>query len=134
MKSKIDKEKTAQVNKSSGDKNVSSKKASSKDEIEGEDDDIDMDEKPLKKGSASKKGKPNDDEDDAEDVEDNWEKADEDDFDPDFEEFDIPKSKIKTGSTKGKGDDDDLGLDDDFKTLDLFDDGTGGDDDDDEDF
>ena len=55
-------------------------------------------------------------------MEDEWEKTD-DDFDPDFEEFDIPKSKIKTGpSIKGKGDDD-IDLDDDFKTLDLFNEG-----------
>ena len=49
-----------------------------------------------------------------------------DDYDPDFEEFDIPKSKIKKpGAKKGKGDDD-FELDDDFKDLDLFNDGGDG--------
>ena len=53
----------------------------------------------------------------------------EEEWDPDFEEFDIPKSKSKkTGTTSGtkkgaKGtEEDDLGLDDDFKDLDLFND------------
>ena len=66
----------------------------------------------------------------------------EEDWDPDFEEFDLPKSKGKkvsgggssagTGAKKGKGDDDDLGVDDEFKDLDLFNDR--GFDDDEEDF
>lgn len=65
-------------------------------------------------------------------VEDDWEKVEEDDFDPDFEEFDIPKSKGKKAGKKGK-EDDDLEGDDDFKSINLFDEG---DDlfDDDEDF
>jgi DNA-directed RNA polymerase subunit delta len=75
---------------------------------------------------------------------DDWDKPEEeDDWDPDFEEFDLPKSKGKKASTggssgssgakKGKGgDDDDLGLDDEFKDLDLFNDR--GFDDDEEDF
>jgi len=64
-----------------------------------------------------------------EDEVDEWEKVEEEEeWDPDFDEFDIPKSKTKksTGgntSKKSKGnDDDDLGLDDDFKDLDLFND------------
>ena len=69
---------------------------------------------------------------------DDWEKPEEeDDWDPDFDEFDVPKSKAKkTGAAKkpGKGDDDDFKLDDDFKDLGLDDLGGGGggfDDDDD---
>ena len=86
----------------------------------------------VSKKSSSKSA---DDDDDADEVEDDWEKTEDDDYDPDFEEFDIPKSKIKAGpSKKGKGDEDDLGLDDDFKTLDLFDDGAGLDDEEEEDF
>ena len=53
----------------------------------------------------------------------------EENWDPDFDEFDIPKSKTKKSgsasggtSKKGKGDDDDLGVDDDFKDMDLFND------------
>ena len=58
---------------------------------------------------------------------DDWDKPEEEDdsWDPDFEEFDLPKSKAKKssgGGKKGKGDDDDLGLDDDFKDMDLFND------------
>ena len=111
-----------------------------------DDDDIDDDDAledvaPVKKGKSSpgkKKSDPDgdrDDDDEVDEVEDDWEKTEEEDYDPDFEEFDIPKSKIKAGPLKkGKGDEDDIGLDDDFKTLDLFDDGAGLDDDDDEDF
>jgi sodium/potassium-transporting ATPase subunit alpha len=66
---------------------------------------------------------------------DDWNKADEEDsWDPDFDEFDIPKSKTKkaTGGAGKKGkDEDDLGLDDDFKEMDLFNDSDGFDDDDD---
>ena len=86
------------------------------------------------------------DDEDLDDEVDDWDKPEEeDDWDPDFEEFDLPKSKGKkvgggsSGSStgtgkKGKGgdDDDDLGLDDEFKDLDLFNDR--GFDDDEEDF
>jgi len=61
---------------------------------------------------------------------DDWEKVEEEEeWDPDFDEFDVPKSKTKKATTGGapkktaKGDDDDLGLDEDFKDLDLFGDG-----------
>ncbi|HRN57076.1 MAG TPA: hypothetical protein PLL71_11525, partial [Agriterribacter sp.] len=62
------------------------------------------------------------------------EKVDEEDsWDPDFDEFDIPKSRAKkAGGKKGKDDDDDLGIDDEFKDMGLFDDGGGYDDDDDD--
>ena len=59
---------------------------------------------------------------------DDWDKPEEEDtWDPDFEEFDIPKSKGKKSSAggtskKGGGEEDDLGLDEDFKEFDLFND------------
>jgi hypothetical protein len=59
-------------------------------------------------------------------VKDDWDKPEEEDsWDPDFEEFDIPKSKTKkaTGKKPSKSDDD---FDDDFKDLGLFDDDLGG--------
>ncbi|HEV2830425.1 MAG TPA: hypothetical protein VGW31_00470, partial [Hanamia sp.] len=58
-------------------------------------------------------------------------KNDDDDYDPDFEEFDIPKSKTKKPSSKKGKEDDDFEIDDDFKSLDLFDEGADLDDDDD---
>ena len=76
---------------------------------------------------ASKKGKDDEDDDDAadEDEVDDWEKPEEDDsWDPDFEEFDLPKSKAKKTSTSGKkagkGEDEDLPIDEEFKDMDLF--------------
>ncbi|HNP53694.1 MAG TPA: hypothetical protein PKK69_03735, partial [Ferruginibacter sp.] len=84
-----------------------------------------------------KKGDDDDDDDDDEEVEDDWEKPEEEDnWDPDFDEFDIPKSKGKKASgtgTKKAGDDDDFKIDDDFKDLGFFDDmgGDAGFDDDD---
>jgi len=86
--------------------------------------------------TASKKKVVDYDDDDLEDedeVDDDWGKADEEDdsWDPDFDEFDIPKSKTpkKAGKgKKGKEEDDDLGLDDD---LSLDDDDLFGDKDDD---
>ena len=71
-----------------------------------------------------------DDDDMGEEEVDEWEKVEEEEeWDPDFDEFDIPKSKTKksTGgntskkTTKGT-DEDDLGIDEEFKDLDLFND------------
>lgn len=126
--------------------------ANPKTEIDGDDEDLEQDDdddvkpssvKALKEGSKKKSG----DEDDEDDVDipdevDEWEKPEEEDsWDPDFEEFDVPKSKVKkstgkekTGGagTKKPAADDDLGVDDDFKEFDLFNDsGFDGDDDDD---
>ena len=61
---------------------------------------------------------------------DEWDKVEEDEeWDPDFDEFDIPRSKAKKGGAAVPGkktakgsDEDDLGLDDEFKNLDLFND------------
>ena len=93
---------------------------------------------PAKKGaktsSAKSKKKGDDDDDDDDDVAeedevDEWDKVEEDEeWDPDFDEFDIPRSKAKKGSTTaGKktakgGEEDELGLDDEYKNLDLFND------------
>ena len=77
-----------------------------------------------------KKSDEDDDDDDAEgeDEVDDWDKVEEEEeWDPDFDEFDIPKSKTKkaehrVGKKSAKADEDDLGLDDEFKNLDLFND------------
>ena len=69
-------------------------------------------------------------------MKDDWEKPEEDDdWDPDFDEFDIPKSKGKKapGAGKKKEEEDDFKLDEDFKEFDLFNDKPGGFDDDEED-
>lgn len=92
--------------------------------IEEEEDDM----KPLKSSKEptfSKSTKKITDEDDDDDeMEDDWTKIDEVDssWDPDFEEFDIPKSKNKTDELakkrKRKYDEDDaFSIDDDFKDL-----------------
>jgi len=119
----------------------SAKKESSKPkkQLEDDDDDDDLEEegdvKPAKKGAkaatSSKKGKDDDDDDDdgaEEDAVDDWDKVEEEEeWDPDFEEFDIPKSKGKkapgTAAKKGADDDEDFKIDDEFK--DMFDDGDG---------
>ena len=87
-------------------------------------------EKPSKSKKASKK---EDDDDDDVEVKDDWEKGEEaDNWDPDFDEFDVPKSKEKkAGTKKPSKDEDDFKVDDDFKEMGLFDD-MGGDDDDDD--
>ena len=74
-----------------------------------------------------------DDDDDDVDIKDDWEKGDEDDnWDPDFDEFDVPKSKgKKPGAKKSSKDDDDFKVEDEFKEMGLFNDL---DDDDDDDY
>lgn len=116
------------------------KKTSSKSKKELEDndeDDEDLDDDTVSPKSGVKnaaktsgkkgKGEDDDDDDDADDVDvvDDWDKPEEEEeWDPDFEEFDLPKSKVKKtgGVKKGKGDDDELGIDEEFKDLDLFND------------
>lgn len=128
MKSKIDKEKKTPAKTPVGEKNSAGSPRSKKksDDL----DDNDDDDKPVKKAvvKSGKKSKDDDDEIDdvnADDIEDEWEKPDEDDYDPDFEEFDIPKSKVKKAVPKKKGgNEDDFELDEDFKDLGLFDEGT----------
>jgi DNA-directed RNA polymerase subunit delta len=87
------------------------------------------------KGASSKKTSKSVNDDDDVEIEDDWEKADDDeDYDPDFEEFDIPKSKIKKPSAQKGKSDADLAQDEYLKRLDLFNDGTATDDTDDDDF
>lgn len=99
---------------------------------EDEDDDLDLDEpaaaaKGSKKAAGPAKNADDDEDDDLEDLEDDWNKEeDEEEWDPDFDEFDIPKSRggKEDGpllGKKGKGEefDDDFKLDDDFSDLDF---------------
>ena len=69
--------------------------------------------------------KAEDVDDDLEEVDDDWGKTEEaDNWDPDFEEFDMPKKSAKKPGRGKKGDeDDDLGLEDDLNLDDddLFD-------------
>lgn len=87
-------------------------------------DEDDLEEVP-KKGVS----KNSEDEDDDVEVEDDWEKAD-DELDPDFEEFDLPQSK-KGDSKKGE-EEDDIKIEDDEEFKDLFNEGSSFDDEDDE--
>ncbi len=62
---------------------------------------------------------------DLDDEVDEWNKVEEEEeWDPDFDEFDVPKSKSKKsapgGGTKKAGKEEELDLDEDFKDLDLF--------------
>jgi nucleolin len=79
------------------------------------------------KSAAKKKDVDEDDLEEEEEVNDDWEKTEEDaSWDPDFEEFDLPKkASKKPGKFKSGDEDDDFNLNDDFKDIDdddLFDD------------
>lgn len=127
------------VSKDAPNKPVSKPRKQLEDDEEDDLEDLEEEITP-KKGvkAAAKKSKADeedDDDDDAEDEVDDWDKPEEeDDWDPDFEEFDLPKSKGKksTGGAKKGKEDDDLGVDDEFKDMDLFNDR--GFDDEDDDF
>ena len=100
-----------------------------------EDDDLGEEEAPPKKSGKSSKEEDDDDDDDVED--DNWNKdeAEDEEWDPDFEEFDLPKSKGKKavgGAKKGAEEEEDFKVDDEFK--DLFNDGGNLDEDEEDDF
>ena len=145
MTTKSDNEKKAVAKQISTPAQDTSKKNNSKlakvDEDDEDEDDLESTAEPKKTNSRPKgsKKKTKDDEDDDDDeaeveVDDEWEKPEEGDaWDPDFDEFDVPKSKGKKAGTK-KTDEDDLKIDDDFKEFGLFDDmnGGGGFDDDDD--
>src|SRR6266496_4020036 len=113
MASKADKIKKTPGTNSVPSAKASEKKLSSKNrkEAEGENDDDDWDDE-------------DDDEDVAEAVDD-WEKVEEDEWDPDFEEFDVPKSKAKKAGKKGADEEDDFKVDEEFKDMDLFNEGGG---------
>ena len=77
--------------------------------------------------SKTKKGDDEDDDDlDLDEEVDDWNKVEEEEeWDPDFDEFDVPKSKSKksapsTGGAKKAAKEEDLDFDEDFKDLDLF--------------
>ena len=80
----------------------------------------------LKPISKKKVADEEDDLEEEEAVNDDWEKAEDDSWDPDFEEFDMPKkSANKAGKNKPSDEDDDFNLNDDLKDIDdddLFDD------------
>ena len=80
----------------------------------------------LKPISKKKVADEADDLEEEEAVNDDWEKAEDDSWDPDFEEFDMPKkSANKPGKNKPSDEDDDFNLNDDLKDIDdddLFDD------------
>ena len=120
-------------------KPTKSAKADEDDDLE--DDELDFDTPKAKKSAKGKttasKSKDDDDDDDAdEDVADDWEKVEEEEeWDPDFEEFDLPKSKGKKSPGKkptAVDEDEDFKIDDEFK--DIFNDSDAGFDDEDDDF
>ena len=130
MAAKPDKEKKSPGKTGSASLNESVKKPSPKPkkQLEEDDDDEPDDEietssvskKPGKAVASSKTKKDDDDDDGVEDGPDEWEKpAEEEEWDPDFEEFDVPKSKLKKADTGGKKarDDDFTFEDEDFKDL-----------------
>ena len=132
MASKSDKgKKPLGKTKTEAEESVKKPSSKSKKQMEEDDDDFDEDDETetpaAKKGktpvSSSKKETDDDDEDDPEeDVVDDWDKVEEEEnWDPDFEEFDVPKSKVKkTPGKKGADEEDDFKLDDEFKDMDLF--------------
>ena len=110
---------------------IAQAKKASKPKVEGDDDDLDDEEVAPKKSSKKSKTDEEDDDDDVDD--DNWDKEeDEEEWDPDFEEFDLPKSKKGKGGKGGDEDDFKIEEDDEFKDMDLFNDS--GFDDEEEDF
>jgi hypothetical protein len=129
MATKPDKEKKSPGKTGSASAKDSVKKTSSKPAKQTEEDDDDeLDdetETPVSKKSgkaASSKTKKGDDDDDdgEEDGPDEWEKPEEEEeWDPDFEEFDVPKSKVKKADSGGKKpvEDDFTFEDDEFKDL-----------------
>jgi DNA-directed RNA polymerase subunit delta len=141
MAAKSDKEKTPKKAATKAGAAIKKIVAKPKEQLEDDIDDIETDdEKPSKgKKMAAVKGKSDeegDDDSDVDEVEDTWNKPEDgDDWDPDFDEFDLPKSSAKkTGTTKksAKDDDDDFKIDDEFK--DLFDNKSSKFDDDDDDY
>ena len=89
-----------------GDKPTASKAKSSKEIGLEDDDDLedDLDQETPKKIAKGKSKKSSDDDDDDDiDVADDWEKPEEDeDWDKDFDEFDVSASKIKKAAGKKK--------------------------------
>lgn len=137
MASKPDKEKkpsgkTTTASGKDSEKNISSRPKKQMEEEDELEDTDEIETTPIsKKGGkaspVSKKGKVDDDDEAADDVVDDWDKVEEEEeWDPDFEEFDLPKSKGKKaggGAAGKKGiDEEDFKIDDEFKDLGLFND------------
>lgn len=99
---------------------------SPKKKTEDEDDDLDEEVAPKKGGK-----KAADDDDDIDDDDDfDGEEDDDDNWDPDFEEFDVPKSKKGKGKAEEEEDDDfKIEEEEDFSDMDPFTGGSGFDDD-----
>ncbi len=142
MAKSANKKSTGRATKAANEKEGKKPSPKSKKQLEEDGDELEDDEEPVAKSSSKKTSSKSDDDDtddDVEEVEDTWNKPEEEDsWDPDFDEFDIPKSKHKsTGASPKKGskkgdEDDDFKLDDDFKEFGLFNDKGGGLDDDDD--
>jgi len=123
MAAKSDKEKSSKkdaLQKSAGIKKSSAK---SKKTVEKDDFDLEDDKTKPKAGKISASALNKDDEDnniDDIEVDDSPIKAEDDeDWDPDFDEFDLPKSSKKTLPIKkgSRDSDDDFKVDDEFKDL-----------------
>ena len=130
MAAKPDKEKKSPGKTGSASAKESAKKASPKpgkqmeeDDDDGLDDEVDTTSVSRKAGKAvasTKTKKDDDDDDGVDDGPDEWEKPEEEEeWDPDFEEFDVPKSKVKKADTGGKKpvDDEFTFEDEEFKDL-----------------
>ena len=125
-------------------KKTSSKSKKREEEEDDEDGELEEGDTPVAKKSVKAGAKPKEEGEEDEDEEgdepdevDDWDKVEEEEeWDPDFDEFDIPKSKVKkasTGTAKkgGKGEEEEeFGfVDDEFKDMDLFNDSEEEDDD-----
>ncbi len=126
MAAKPGKEKTSKKDASPKLSEVKKSSAKPKKTLEEDDLDVEEDETKLKAGKRSLSAKSkSDDADEAQDDfndiedEDNRKKGDEDeDWDPDFDEFDLPKSSKKIAPVKkSKDNEDDYKIDDEFKDL-----------------
>ena len=115
MTSKSDKEKKVS-GKIISDTNKTAKKESPKPAKKDEDDDDELEDDIEETSPKQKAGKASSKKGEKVEAEEEW--------DPDFAEFDVPKSKGKKAVTpvkKGGGDEDDFKVDDEFK--DMFNDG-----------
>jgi hypothetical protein len=94
-------------------------------------DDEDLDDEDVAPKKSSKKSSDDDDDDEDDDVD--GAEEDDDEWDPDFEEFDLPKSRKGKGGSKAE-EEEDFKVEDteDFKDLDLFNDSESFDDEDDD--
>ncbi|HVB02656.1 MAG TPA: hypothetical protein VNE41_02935 [Chitinophagaceae bacterium] len=89
--------------------------------------------KSEERGSNSADQEDKEGDEDEPEFEDEWEKGDsEEDFDPDFQEFDLPKSKNKSGKKKKSGEEEEFDFEDEFKDLDMYTDPAFDEDDDDD--